>query len=118
MALHEAGVVVIWASQEEIEVLRREETLGRKPADPGDVRFEHGTLDDGSGWLHMIDDRGEIVETHFFDRAQDMWPMVEAHREAQARHEEADRLGVHPLELAFAPFGPEWQREQEERRGY
>lgn len=35
--------------------------------------------------------------------------------EAEERRAEADRLGVHPLEIVFAPFGPEWQREQDER---
>lgn len=35
--------------------------------------------------------------------------------ETVERHNEAERLGVHPLEIAFAPFGPEWQREQHDR---
>lgn len=35
--------------------------------------------------------------------------------EAEERRAEAARLGVHPLELAFAPYGEEWQREQRER---
>lgn len=38
-----------------------------------------------------------------------------AYVEAEERRAEADRLGVHPLELALAPYGPEWQREQMER---
>jgi hypothetical protein len=42
--------------------------------------------------------------------------MLVAFREAQSRRAEADRLGVHPLEMEFAPFGPAWQREQAERR--
>ena len=41
---------------------------------------------------------------------------TESFRYSQARREEADRLGVHPLEIEFAPFGPAWEREQEERR--
>ncbi len=40
---------------------------------------------------------------------------IGAFEEAEERRAEADRLGVHPLEIAFAPFGPEWEREMEER---
>jgi len=43
---------------------------------------------------------------------------IGAFEEAEERRAEADRLGVHPLEIAFAPFGPEWEREQEERCGW
>jgi hypothetical protein len=35
--------------------------------------------------------------------------------EAEERRAEAARLGVHPLEIEFAPFGPAWQAEREAR---
>lgn len=44
-----------------------------------------------------------------------------AWHESMERHAEAARLSkvlgreVHPLEIAFSPFGPEWEREQAER---
>lgn len=41
--------------------------------------------------------------------------MIESFRYSQARREEAEALGLHPLEIEFAPFGPAWQREQGER---
>lgn len=87
-----------------------------RPADPGDIRFEVTPLADPElGATHLvltIDDRGEVIARDITDLP---YELVEAAREAQARRAEADRLGVHPLELAFEPFGPEWQREQAER---
>lgn len=115
-----------------LEMIEREQ--GRRagtilePADPGDVRFElvDPSYDEETGepmfneelpyGLLVVDDQGEIVQRHAFATSWERSSMVLAHREHQSLVEEADRLGVHPLEIAFAPFGPECEREQEERR--
>lgn len=112
----------MWASVVETYERFREETREHfYPADPGDVRFEHGMAVEGMEetpfWLKMIDDTGRVVETHFFAEREGIFSLIGAHREAQERRAEAERLGVHPLEIALAPFGPEWEREQAERNG-
>jgi hypothetical protein len=66
---------------------------------PADDRWPVPTLVDGPE-----------VEAFYTD---DPGGAVAGAREAQARRREAGRLGVHPLELEFAAFGPAWQREQE-----
>lgn len=87
------------------------------PAEPGDVRFEVGERDeDGYQAVLTIDDEGAVVDRDYM-RYDAVGAFVAGHREAQDRRARADELGVHPLELAFAPFGEEWQREQEERLG-
>lgn len=90
------------------------------PADSGDIRFEVTELTEGMEEtpfrVELVDDTGQVIETHWFATSYEVGSMVGAFREAQARREEADRLGVHPLEIEFAPFGPAWQAEQEERR--
>jgi hypothetical protein len=108
----------MWATADERDSKFRDETLERRPADPGDVRFEYRDgHEDAPYALDVIDDKGEIIEVHFFITAYERGNMIAAWRESQSRREEADRLGLHPLEIEFAPFGPAWQREQEERGG-
>ncbi len=38
-----------------------------------------------------------------------------AFEEAAERRAKAERLGVHPLEIAFEPYGSEWEHEMTER---
>jgi hypothetical protein len=84
-----------------------------RPAEPGDVRFEIGPQDeDGYCTVLWIDDKGVIVEQ---DYTREPHAIVEGFRMMQERNAEAERLGVHPLEIEYAPFGPAWQREQRER---
>jgi hypothetical protein len=108
-----------WASEAEARERFLATTVPFAPADPGDIRFEHfdTSNEDAPFGTHMIDERGEVVETHFFATSWERSSLVGSFREAQERREEAERLGVHPLELALAPFGPEWQAEQIERGG-
>jgi len=108
----------MWASQDEIDARFYATTIERfYPADPGDFRFEIIEHEEPElGCTHtviVIDDRGEVLERFTTD---DPYGAVAAAREAQSRRERAEELGVHPLELAFAPFGREWQLEQEEAR--
>lgn len=120
-----------WRVLEAIEYeQRRRAGLVFDPADPGDVRFElvDPSYDEETGepmfdeempyGLLMIDDQGEVVQRHAFRTSWERGSMIEAHREHQDLVEEAERRGVHPLEITLAPFGPEWEREQEERRGW
>lgn len=111
------------------EMIEREQArrAGRihEPADPGDVRFELLDPDydpeTGQPWFNeeapygllMIDDQGEVIEQHAFQTSWERSSMIAAHREHQSRVAEADRLGVHPLELALER---EWELEQEERQ--
>jgi hypothetical protein len=98
----------MWATADERDSKFRGETLERRPADPGDVRFEYRDgHEDAPYALDVIDDKGEIIEVHFFMTAWERGNMIEAHRYAQSV----------PFEEEFAPFGPAWQREQEERGG-
>jgi hypothetical protein len=110
----------MWASAQEAAERFLAETCEAKPADKDDIRFEHGVFADGMEetpfWLHLIDDTGTIVERHVFATEAEVWSLIESFRYAQARREEAARLGVHPLEIEFAPFGPAWLAEQEDRR--
>lgn len=84
--------------------------------------------------LDLIE-RGKVVETKTFHASDEFAPQMtsayfggnENDARAQAaseghawveymeRNAEAERLGVHPLEITYAPYGPEWQREQAER---
>jgi hypothetical protein len=108
----------MWASDTEKQQHFRDTTCERKPADKDDIRFETTHLTDGMEetpfMVEVIDDTGTVVRTDFYSSMEEVYSMVNAHREAQVRREEADRLGVHPLEIEFAPFGPAWQREREE----
>jgi hypothetical protein len=101
----------MWATEQESRDRFDAETCERRPADPGDVRFEHGMFEDGMEetpfWLDMIDDTGTIVERHFFATKDEVWSLISSHRYAQNV----------PFEEEFAPFGPTWQREQAERGG-
>ena len=85
---------------------------------------------------HRFDDGEELVRLRFIHRGgtveerefmhlrawEDAASYVHAMEESAERHAEAERLSaklgreVHPLEIAFAEFGPEWEREQQERR--
>lgn len=112
----------MWASPMEQDERFLDETLEKHlPADPGDVRFELGMAEDGMEetpfWLKMIDDTGTVVERHWFATSGERYSLIDAHRDAQARRAEADRLGLHPLAIEFAPYGEAWVREQEERFG-
>ena len=108
--------MTLWATDAEAREHFHATTCERRPADPGDIRFEQGEFRDGMEetpfWLEMIDDTGTVIETHFFGSSYERGSMVVGFRESQARRSEADRLGKHPLELEFEPFGPAWQREQ------
>jgi hypothetical protein len=106
-----------WDRQDGWAVVEKFDQLELKdPADPGDVRFELLPIDEDGGRLVLtIDDKGVVCERNYFARAADAGAMIQATREHQDLVKRADEQGVHPLELAFAPFGEEWQREQEER---
>lgn len=109
----------MWATEQETTERFYAETCDRKPADPGDVRFEFSECgidpDDGMPngdderpyYLEMIDDTGTVIERHHFVSAWERSNMVEGYRYCQAV----------PFEEEFAPFGPAWQREQMERGG-
>lgn len=71
------------------------------------IRFDDGHVTT-ERFASYFDDPGESATVQAAS-------FIAAFDEAEERRAEADRLGVHPLELAFAPFGPEWEREQEER---
>lgn len=87
----------------EIERDAREAAARRvEPADEGDFRFEIGEMDeDGCRRITMIDDRGEIVES--YTTTDDPYAHVAQFRECQETS----------FEERYAPFGPEWEREQE-----
>lgn len=107
----------MWASHDEIDARFFATTLARKPADPGDVRFEFSECgvdpetgdpdgdDERPYYLEVVNEDGEVVERHHFYTSTERSNMVEAFRYSQAV----------PFEEEFAPFGPAWQREQEER---
>lgn len=109
----------MWASEQEAVERFFAETCARKPADPGDVRFEFSECgtDPETGepngdeerpfYCEVVDDTGTVVERHHFATAWERGNMVEAWRYAQAV----------PFEEEFAPFGPAWQREQAARFG-
>lgn len=80
------------------------------PADPGDIRFEMFELEneDTPYGLLMIDDKGVVVEQHAFASTMERSSLIASFRECQDT----------TLEERLAPFGIEWQREQEERRGW
>ncbi len=70
--------------------------------------FEKGTLVGSEKFFGSSEEPGPDATTQALSFARS-W------QEAEERRAEAARLGVHPLELAFAPYGPEWQHEQAER---
>lgn len=109
-----------WATCDEMDARFRAETCEHRPADKGDTRFEIIEIRDGMEetpiLVESIDDTGTVYQRDFYATRSEAFDMIEAHREAQSRRAEAERCGAHPLEIEFAPFGPAWMREQEERR--
>lgn len=80
-----------------------------RPADPDDFRFEimRNPEPDDNAHLYLvkqIDDKGVVVDSFY---SEDGYAYVEAFRESQE----------YTLEERLGPYGLEWQREQEERRG-
>lgn len=94
------------ATEQEIRDRFLAETCERKPAEPGDIRFEHGMFEDGMEetpfWVEAIDDCGNIVERNYLATEHEVWNLIESFRECQGT----------TLEERLAPFGIEWQRER------
>ena len=80
-----------------------------------------GTTDDGEQFVTVVqvfaDGTTQTQEFAHREAFADAGYYVHYAYESAERHIEAERLGVHPLELELAPFGPAWEREQEERYG-
>jgi hypothetical protein len=94
------------------QLLERLEQLDRlAPAEPGDVRFDVSTTEDGETRVLVIDDRGEEIERHWFQTRSEAFDMVQAWREHQAVVERAEREGRHPLEYLD-------EMEHERERGF
>jgi len=70
-----------------------------------------GRLDDGTEFCFMrfVYADGTVEEREFMhpEALRDAVSFVAAMEESAARNAEADRLGVHPLEITLAPFGPD-----------
>jgi hypothetical protein len=112
------------------------ETWTRWPGDGGtekgltftyEVETNSSVNDEGSDFatvtITSMADGEVVVErfSHYFDDGpgpnarEQAASFLAAFEDSMLREAEADRLGCHPLELEFAPFGPAWQREQADR---
>lgn len=82
-----------------------------RAAEPGDTRFVVTHLEDET-LVVGYDDKGDEVSRDRFQLATDAGAFIQGFREHQAMVAEADKLGVHPFELAMER---EYEREQGER---
>ena len=86
-----------------------------------DIRIDITVAEEGMEETPYIvtesDIAGNVIDRCFYAFKEEAYQHRIAHRESESRHAEAERLGIHPLEIEFAPFGPAWQREQDQRRG-